>query len=107
VAAAGVPVEAVLLHPHLGRPALPPELQDRATWNTRAAAAQWGGDDVAYHVLSPFERGRPVDLLVPAHALDASRWVVATLYDAIPFALAGWYLADDATRRFMEARRRL
>ena len=104
---AGGPVEALLLNPAEPVPDLPAPLAGHPGLgpNTAGAAREWAG--AAYHVLSPFERGRPVDAVLAPHALDAAGALVATFYDAIPFALASIYLADPATRRFMEARRRL
>ena len=106
---AGVPLDSVLFNPAAPRPVLPSVLESSGLvrWNTATEVARWEPGSVAYHLLSPFERGRPLDSVLPDHALRGAGAVVATLYDAIPFVMAGWYLNDDSTRRFMEARRRL
>jgi glycosyltransferase involved in cell wall biosynthesis len=105
--AAGAPVERCLLNPLLPPPHLPDALDasGRVAWATERVFAQVAeGGPFVHHMMSPFEDVRPADGLVARPAYSRARALVMTLYDVIPYVMAGEYQRSWWNRQFLRRR---
>ena len=97
-------VRAVLLNPLRPAPHLPPDLAAAPEVRWRSVAPAADGDPVAYHVMSPFEMGSPIETLFPPPGLPSDTPIAVTLYDLIPLADPERYLSTRAEALAYRAR---
>lgn len=102
--AAGAPIGGLALNPTLPFPGrLHPELAEapQLCWNTARAYRRLRDEGpVAYHVMSPMEGGRPVQGVLPPHALGQGTPLVCTVYDLIPEILGAFPPGSSAERAY-------